>query len=130
MSLGKEIREKLGEVSKKNVYEKDLPPALVKQLWGQFRDVLEVLRDGGKLGAVHMQFAPWVAFHPETFDYIEHCRAMLAGFTTALEFRNATWFNSDKHTARTLEFERNNDLVNVALTSHKALPIRYRRFGK
>jgi len=115
ISLGKDAREKLGEVSKKNVYEKDLPPALVKKLWGQFREVLEVLRDGGKLGAVHMQFAPWVAFHPETFDYIEHCRAMLAGFTIAVEFRNATWFNSDKHTARTLQFERDNGLTNVVV---------------
>ena len=113
VSLGKEIREKLGEVAKKNVYEKDLSPALVNKLWRQFRDVLEVLREAGKLGAVHMQFAPWVAFHPETFDYIEHCRAMLAGFTIAVEFRNATWFNSDKHTSRTLQFERDNGLVNV-----------------
>jgi len=113
VSLGKEIREKLGEVAKKNVYEKDLSPALVNKLWRQFRDVLEVLREAGKLGAVHMQFAPWVAFHPETFDYIEHCRAMLAGFTIAVEFRNATWFNGDKHTARTLQFERDNGLVNV-----------------
>jgi uncharacterized protein YecE (DUF72 family) len=66
VSLGKDVREKLGEVAKKNVYEKDLPPAPVKKLWGQFRDVLEVLRHGGKLGAVHMQFAPWVTFHAET----------------------------------------------------------------
>src|SRR5689334_19580718 len=47
ISLGKEIRENLGEVSKKNVYEKDLPPALVKKLWRQFREVLEILRGAG-----------------------------------------------------------------------------------
>src|SRR6476469_4466946 len=40
---------------------------------------------------------------------------MLAGFTIAVEFRNATWFNSEKHTARTLEFERANGLVNVVV---------------
>jgi uncharacterized protein YecE (DUF72 family) len=62
-----------------------------------------------------MQFAPWVAFHPETFDYLEHCRAMLAGFTVAVEFRNPTWFDSEKHTTRTLDFERQNGFVNVAV---------------
>jgi hypothetical protein len=31
--------------------------------------------------------------------------AMLAGFTVAVEFRNKTWFDTERHTARTLEFE-------------------------
>ena len=98
VSLGKDIQEALGPVDKKNVYDKDLPAELTLELWDRFREVLEVLRAGGKLGAVHMQFAPWVAFHPETFEYLEYCRAMLAGFTVAVEFRNRTWFNTDKHT--------------------------------
>jgi uncharacterized protein YecE (DUF72 family) len=115
VSLAKELREALGPVTKKNVYEKDVPDAIKMELWRQFRAVLEVLRDAGKLGAVHMQFAPWVAFHPETFDYLEHCRAMLAGFTVAAEFRNATWFNTPKHTSRTLAFERDNGFVNVVV---------------
>ena len=37
------------------------------------------------------------------------------GFTVAVEFRNATWFNSDKHTACTLQIERDNGLVNVVV---------------
>jgi uncharacterized protein YecE (DUF72 family) len=115
VSLGKEIAKALGPVSKKNVYDKDVPADITMELWRQFRKVLEVLRKAGKLGAVHMQFAPWVAFHPETFDYLEHCRAMLAGFRIAVEFRNATWFNSEKHTTRTLAFERDNELVNVVV---------------
>ena len=115
LSLGKELRAALGPVSGKNVYEKDVPAEITLELWGRFRQVLEILRAGGKLGAVHMQFAPWVAFHPETFDYLEHCRAMLAGFTVAVEFRNPTWFDSGKHTARTLDFERQNGFVNVVV---------------
>jgi len=113
VSFAKDVREALGPLSKKNVYEKDVPADITTELWRQFRAVLEVLREGGKLGAVHMQFAPWVAFHPETFDYLVHCRAMLAGFRVAVEFRNATWFNSEKHVARTLDFERENGFVNV-----------------
>jgi uncharacterized protein YecE (DUF72 family) len=114
-SLGKELREALGPAAKKNVYEKDVPAEITLELWDRFRQVLEILRAGGKLGAVHMQFAPWVAFHPETFDYLEHCRAMLAGFTVAVEFRNPTWFDSEKHTQRTLGFERQNGFVNVVV---------------
>jgi uncharacterized protein YecE (DUF72 family) len=113
-SLGRELAQGLA-TTRKNVYDKDVPAEITLELWRQFRAVLEVLRDAGKLGAVHMQFAPWVAFHPETFAYLEHCRAMLAGFTVAVEFRNTTWFNSDKHTARTLAFERENAFVNVVV---------------
>lgn len=115
VSLSREIRDALGPVDKKNIYDHELPAELTTDLWRQFRGVLEVLRAGDKLGAVHMQFAPWVAFHPDTFEYIEHCRAMLAGFTVAVEFRNKTWFNTDRHIARTLEFERANGLVNVVV---------------
>jgi uncharacterized protein YecE (DUF72 family) len=115
ISMAKELREALGPTPNSNVYDKDLTDEIKMELWRQFRAVLEVLRDAGKLGAVHMQFAPWVAFHPETFDYLEHCRAMLAGFTVAVEFRNKTWFDTDKHTARTLAFERDNGFVNVVV---------------
>ena len=120
-SLGRDVAQALG-TSKKNVYDKDVSPEIALELWRQFRAVLEVLRDAGKLGAVHMQFAPWVAFHPETFAYLEHCRAMLAGFTVAVEFRNATWFNSDRHTARTLAFERDNEFVNVVVDEPQGIP--------
>jgi uncharacterized protein YecE (DUF72 family) len=113
VSFAKDVREALGPVSRKNLYDKDVPPEIATELWRQFRAVLEVLREARKLGAVHMQFAPWVAFHPETFDYLIHCRAMLAGFTVAVEFRNKTWFDTDKHSSRTLAFERENGFVNV-----------------
>lgn len=114
VSLGKDVARAL-TATKKNVYDKDVPDEIAMELWRQFRAVLEILRASGKLGAVHMQFAPWVAFHPETFAYLEHCRAMLAGFTVAVEFRNTTWFNSEKHAARTLAFERDNDFANVVV---------------
>ena len=121
ISMGREIGQAL-KSAKKTVYDKDVPEEITLELWRQFRAVLEVLRNAGKLGAVHMQFAPWVAFHPESFAYIEHCRAMLAGFTVAVEFRNRTWFDSEKHTARTLAFERDNALVNVIVDEPQGMP--------
>lgn len=122
ISFAKDVREALGPVSKKNVYDKDVPPEITTELWRQFRAVLEVLREAGRLGAVHMQFAPWVAFHPETFDYLVHCRAMLAGFNVAVEFRNRTWFDSEKHVVRTLSFERENAFVNVVVDEPQGIP--------
>ena len=113
VSLPAELRNALGSLSKKNVYNKEVPDEIRRELWASFRRVLEILRGAGKLGAVHMQFAPWVAFHPENFDHIEYCRAMLAGFKIAVEFRNKTWFDSERHSSRTLQFERDNGLVNV-----------------
>ena len=98
-----------------NVYDEDVPAEIQLELWRQFRAVLEILRSSGKLGAVHFQFAPWVAFHPKSFAYIEHCRAMLAGFRLAIEFRNKSWFDGERHTACTLTFERDNGLVNVVV---------------
>src|SRR5690349_8801530 len=122
VSLSREIRQSLGAITKKNIYDHEMPQELTMELWRQFRAVVEVIRDAGKLGAVHMQFAPWVAFHPDSFDYIEHCRAMLAGFTVAVEFRNKTWFDGDRHTARTLSFERDNGLVNVVIDAPQEIP--------
>jgi len=109
------MRTALGPVAKANIYNEDVPVEIQLDLWRQFRAVLEILRASGKLGAVHFQFAPWVAFHPKNFEYIEHCRAMLAGFRLAIEFRNKSWFDGDKHAARTLAFERDNGLVNVVV---------------
>jgi uncharacterized protein YecE (DUF72 family) len=120
-SLAKDIRTALGPVASKNVYDRDVPAEITIELWRQFRAVLDVLRDAGKLGAVHMQFAPWVAFHPDTFAYIEHCRAMLTGFTVAVEFRNRTWFETDRRRARTLAFERENGLVNVVVDAPQGI---------
>src|ERR1051326_363359 len=111
ISLPAELRKALGSVSKKNVYNKDVPEEIKRELWRQFRRVLEILRGAGKLGAVHMQFAPWVAFPPENFDHLDHGRAMLAGFNLAVEFRNTTWFDTGRHADRTLQFERDNGLV-------------------
>jgi uncharacterized protein YecE (DUF72 family) len=114
-SFAKDVRAALGPRAKANIYEQDVPDDIKLELWRQFRAVVEVMRAAGKLGAVHFQFAPWVAFHPESFEYIEHCRAMLAGLALAVEFRNKTWFDTDRHAARTLRFERENGLVNVVV---------------
>ena len=122
LSLAKDIRAALGPSAKANVYEEEVPREIALELWRQFRAVLEVMRAGEKLGAVHFQFAPWFAFHPKSFEYLEHCRAMLAGFALAVEFRNRTWFDSERRSSRTLAFERDNGLVNVVVDEPQGIP--------
>jgi uncharacterized protein YecE (DUF72 family) len=43
---------------------------LIDKLWRRFREAITPLEYSGKLAAVHFQFAPWVAFHPN-FEHIE-----------------------------------------------------------
>ena len=51
-------------------------------------------------------------------------------FTVAVEFRNKTWFNSEKHTKPTLAFERDNGLVSVVVDEPQASPTLFLRFWR
>ena len=110
--LPKHIREALPDPSRKHVYYNDVPRALRDELWQLFRDALGPLHAAGKLTALHFQFAPWMAFHRESFAHIEACQNELPGFQLAVEFRNKTWFEG-KHAATTLDFERERGVTNV-----------------
>ncbi len=112
--LPPDIREALGPVGKTNVYYKGVPEELLDELWSRFRGALAPLRQAGKLGAVHFQFAPWVAFHPKSFEHVEQCAQRLEGHQLAVEFRNTSWFEAN-HGDRTLAFERALGLVNVVV---------------
>src|ERR1700704_18793 len=111
-ALPPDIAEALGPIDKKHLYYKDVPGELRDELWRRFREAVEPLKEAGKLQAVHFQFAPWMAFHPENRAHIEECQRKLDGFHLAVEFRNKTWFEGRK-AAITLDFERERGLVNV-----------------
>jgi hypothetical protein len=101
------------------------PGSSVVFLWQRFRDAIEPLKRGGKLGAVLFQFAPWVAFHPKNREHIDECQRRVDGYQLAVEFRNKSWFEG-KHAAMTLDFERERGLVNVIVdepnTSANSIP--------
>ena len=113
-ALPKDVAEALGPLDSRNVYYKDLPREITDEMWRQYREGIEPLKRSGKLAAVHFQFAPWVAFHPENRAHIEECQRQLEGYQLAVEFRNRTWFEG-KHAAMTLAFERERRLVNVVV---------------
>lgn len=113
-AIPKDIREALPATGKKNVYYKDLPAELRSELWERFRLALEPLHQAGKLGAIHLQYPPWMAFHPDSFAHVQDCREQLADYRLAVEFRNASWFN-ERHRQRTLDFERELGVAHVVL---------------
>jgi uncharacterized protein YecE (DUF72 family) len=113
-ALPPDIAKALGPIKARNLYYKDAPAEIRDAVWQRFREGIEPLRASGKLVAVHFQFAPRVAFHPENFKHIDECRERLAGFQLSIEFRYKSWFD-DKHAQRTLDFERERGLANVVV---------------
>jgi uncharacterized protein YecE (DUF72 family) len=119
--MGKDIVEALpaGLAAKKTVYYRDLleqAPAVLDELWRRFFLALSPLHDAGKLCAVHFQFAPWIIRNRDGEAHVRDCAARLGDRLMAVEFRNKTWFD-DKHTAATLEFERELGVAHVVVDS-------------
>lgn len=123
-SLPKDLRELVDSKGRKNVYYKDLPEDLKAELWTRFRAGIEPLKREGKLVAVHFQFAPWLAFHPENFAHLEECRTQIPDAEFAVEFRNESWFDSEKHRNRTLEFLQKFAMTNVVVDAPEDVKFR------
>jgi uncharacterized protein YecE (DUF72 family) len=112
--LPKDIQAALPPSEKKNLYYKDTPGEILRELWRRYIEAIEPLRKAGKLGAVHFQFAPWVVNNEDGRAHVEHCADVMEGFTIAAEFRHKSWF-SEKARTSTLEMERERGFVNVVV---------------
>ncbi len=112
--LPKSIREALPEQlrEKSRVYPRDLPQELAGEVWAGFRRGIEPLVEGGKLGAVFLQFPRWVFPSNETRDHILEARERLGGLPIAVEFRHGSWFN-EKNAERTVRFLTDNAIPYV-----------------
>jgi uncharacterized protein YecE (DUF72 family) len=120
-ALPKDIAEAIGGPARRNLYYKDVPKELTDELWRRYREAITPLNNAGKLAAVHFQFAPWVAFHPKSFEHIEECQRQLPGHRLGIEFRNKSWFEG-RHEASILRFERERGLVNVIVDEPAGMP--------
>ena len=105
--LPKAIREVLPDElkAKARIYAKDLPTEVRDDVWGWFIDGIEPLREAGQLGSVLLQYPRWFFTSSENRDAIEEAAGRLrdAEIDSAVEFRNATWFN-EKNRDRTMRF--------------------------
>ncbi|MCL6443281.1 MAG: DUF72 domain-containing protein [Alicyclobacillus sp.] len=59
---------------------------------GAFRQVADVLKDAGKLGALLFQFPPWFVRTRDHQAYIETLREMFPDYRFAVEFRHRSWW--------------------------------------
>jgi len=110
--LHKDIQQALGPAAPKSLYYKDMPKEILDELWRRFSEALEPLRQAGKLGAVHFQFAPWLLRNREGHAHVSECVERMEGHLLSVEFRNQTWFAGD-NAAKTLAFERELGVVHT-----------------
>ena len=119
--LPADLRQALGAPADKNLYYRDLPADMATELWQRFRAGLEPLQRAGKLGAVLLQFAPWVIANRAGREQVLHAAERLEGLKLAVEFRNKSWF-SDKARDRVLAFEREHALCHVVVDEPQGFP--------
>jgi uncharacterized protein YecE (DUF72 family) len=112
--LPKDIQAALPPSDKKNLYYKDTPGEILRELWRRYIEAIEPLKRSGKLGAVHFQFAPWVVNNDDGRAHVEHCADVMEGYVLAAEFRHKSWF-SEKAREATLALERERGFVNVVV---------------
>ena len=93
--------------NKKNLYYRDLPPALQDRLWEMFERALLPLHSPGKLGVIVLQFPSWFMPRRESFNHIEECAEHLSLYRVSVEFRNRYWLNED-NLEETFSFLRRN----------------------
>ena len=110
--LHKDIQQTLGPDAPKTLYYKDLPQEILAELWRRFSEALEPLRQAGKLGAVHFQFAPWMLRNREGMAHVRECVQRMEGYLLSVEFRNKSWFDGD-NLAKTAAFERELGVVHT-----------------
>jgi len=110
------VRDRLppAVAARKILHYKDVPGDLLDLLWEFFIEALEPLRQAGKLGLVHFQFAPWLTYSPASRAHVAECVQRVPGHTLSVEFRHRTWFD-DVHREYTLRFEREHGLVHTVV---------------
>ncbi|MBI4302187.1 MAG: DUF72 domain-containing protein [Chloroflexi bacterium] len=115
-ALPKDIREALPQKDEEqpNIYYRDVPEELKKELWLRFSQALLPLDSAGKLGVVLFQFPPWFLPSPPSREHILEAKKYLSQYSLAIEFRAATWLE-EWHRDRTLGFLKGNDLAFVCV---------------
>lgn len=110
--LHKDIQQALGANLPQTLYYKDVPREIADELWRRFSEALEPLRQAGKLGAVHFQFAPWLLRNREGMAHVRHCVEKMPDHLLSVEFRNKSWFDGD-NLGKTIALEKELGVVHT-----------------
>jgi uncharacterized protein YecE (DUF72 family) len=90
--LDRDLREALGDVGKRRLYQDDVPAEIRDELWRRFIAALSPLRAARKLGLIHFQFPPWVTNRRAGREHVARCIDRVAGHVASVEFRHESWF--------------------------------------
>jgi len=85
------IRDELPSDLGPRVYAKDLPIEIQNEVWRLFHDAIAPLHASGRLGAILLQFAPWVLPNKNTPTMLARVREQLGDLPVSTEFRNPSW---------------------------------------
>src|SRR5262252_5582247 len=85
------IRDELPPELGPRVYAKDLPESIQDDVWRLFSDAMAPLHESGRLGAILLQFAPWVVPNRETPAMLTKIRERLGDLPVSTEFRHPSW---------------------------------------
>lgn len=75
----------------KRAYPKDIPAEVRAAVWRWFADALAPLHESGKLGAVFLQYPPWVQPSAHAAPMLRRARERLGALPVAVEFRHRDW---------------------------------------
>ena len=99
---------------KRRLYASHLPGPVVEEAWERFRHSLLPLHQGGRLGAVLLQYPRWFTPKGATRDRVLEARGRLPGFRLCVELRNRRWLEGDE-CERTLELLEQLDMAFVCV---------------
>ncbi|MBB5827673.1 DUF72 domain-containing protein [Micromonospora carbonacea] len=97
------------------VRRRDLPAGAYDELWSRFRAALEPIAAADRLGAVLLQFPPWLARSAAAERRIVETAARLRPWRVSVELRHGSWFADEATALRTLTHLREHDLSFVCV---------------
>lgn len=89
--LPRALRDELPPDAPARIYAKDLSPELRTEVWRLFRLAAEPLHEAGKLGAILLQYGPWIRPNRQTPVMLGEARRLLGDLPIAVEFRHPSW---------------------------------------
>jgi uncharacterized protein YecE (DUF72 family) len=96
-----------------------LPRDLRAEVFEAFREMLEPMREAGKLGGILLQMPPFFVFRARSLEYLEWAKGQLDGLELLVEFRHRSWMD-DEHRAETLAFLEQHRLTNVIVDAPRS----------
>jgi uncharacterized protein YecE (DUF72 family) len=108
--LPEELREGLAVDPRGRVDR--MPRDVRGEVFRLFREMVEPVRQAGKLAGILLQMAPYVVPKPASWDYLDWAGKQLEDYKVLVEFRHRSWFD-DEYREETLAFLEDHGLANV-----------------